>query len=117
MSSTHATNSLGPGSPHPDFAELYCIYIQLYPTGKSGGNTIRILDTPRLHRQRKGRRRTVQVLNTEELAERFGFTPDVDVHQLERALHEANWPYHRDAAGRLWSVAPEKKDGTREEGK
>jgi hypothetical protein len=48
-------------------------------------------------------------MNTEELAAHFGFPADVDLHQLEVALHEADWPYHRDAAGRLWSVAPEER--------
>lgn len=71
---------------------------------------IRILNTPRLHRQRKGRRKTVRVLDTDELAAHFGLPADVDVQQLETRLYEADWPYHRDAAGRLWSVAPEKTE-------
>jgi hypothetical protein len=48
-------------------------------------------------------------MNTEELATHFGFPPDVDLEQLEVALREADWPYHRDAAGRLWSIAPEER--------
>jgi hypothetical protein len=47
-------------------------------------------------------------MNTEELAVHFGLPTDVDLHRLEVALQDAEWPYHRDAAGRLWSVAPEK---------
>ena len=44
-------------------------------------------------------------MNTEELAGHFGLPAD-DLQRLEASLHQAGWPYHRDAAGRLWSVAP-----------
>jgi hypothetical protein len=81
----------------------YCIYIQY----SKGGSDIRILDTPRLHRQRKGRRKMVRIMDTAELATYFGLPENVDPDVLANTLHEAGWPYHRDAAGRLWSVAPE----------
>ena len=60
---------------------------------------MKILDTPRLHRQRKGRRRAVTVMDHEELATHFGVEPD----QLKSVLIEAGWPFHEDAAGRLWA--------------
>lgn len=72
-----------------------------------GSADIRFLDTPRLHRQRRGRRRTVRVMDMTELADRFGLPADTDAAVVESALQRAGWPYHRDAAGRLWSVEPE----------
>ena len=68
---------------------------------------IPILNTPRLHRQRKGRRRAVRVLDSAELARHFSLPADAAPARLEEKLREAGWPYHRDAAGRLWAVAPE----------
>ena len=44
-----------------------------------GGKPIRLLDTQRLHRQRKGRRKTVTVMDHEELAAHFSVEP----HQIE----------------------------------
>ena len=80
----------------------YCIYIQLTArTFNQRGQTIRILDTQRLHRQRKGRRKTVTVLNHAELGERF----KVDEDQLKQALIAAGWDYHEDANGQLWAVS------------
>lgn len=67
---------------------------------------IRILDTPRLHRQRKGRRKTVRVMDQEELAVHFGVAADAP-DDLQMALEQAGWPYHEDATGRLWSVSQE----------
>ena len=46
-------------------------------------------------------------MDTAELATYFGMPENVDPDVLEVTLHEAGWPYHRDAAGRLWSVAPD----------
>lgn len=60
---------------------------------------MKVLDTPRLHRQRKGRRRKVRVMNHDELAAHFGVEHD----QLKPALIEAGWPFHEDAAGKLWA--------------
>jgi len=54
----------------------------------------------RLHRQRRGRRRTVQVLDHGELASRFGVRPD----ELKAALIAAGWDFHEDANGLLWAV-------------
>lgn len=59
-----------------------------------------VFDAPRLHRQRRSRRRTVQVLDQGELADRFGVTPD----QVRDALIAAGWDFHEDANGRLWAV-------------
>ena len=41
-----------------------------------GGYGIKVLDSPRLHRQRKGRRRPVTVFDHQELADHFGVEPD-----------------------------------------
>ena len=74
-------------------------------------STIRILGTTPLHRQRKGRRRKVTVLDHDELLERFELTalePEVTrTDALKAALDSAGWPYHEDALGKLWAVAPE----------
>ncbi len=59
-----------------------------------------VFEAPRLHRQRRGRRRTVQVLDHDELAERFG----VPAESLKAALIAAGWDFHEDANGRLWAV-------------
>lgn len=59
-----------------------------------------VFQSSRLHRQRRGRRRIVQVLDHDELAARFGVRPDA----LKSALIAANWDFHEDANGRLWAV-------------
>lgn len=86
---------------------VYCSYIQ-YPQRST---LIRILETPRLHRQRKGRRRTVRVMDMAEIATHFALPEATDPAAIESALQEAGWPYHRDAAGRLWSVARDSDTG------
>jgi hypothetical protein len=60
-----------------------------------------LLKTPRLHRQRKGRRKTVTVLNRDELADYFEVAHD----QVKTALIAANWSFHEDANGGLWASA------------
>jgi hypothetical protein len=60
-----------------------------------------LLQTPRLHRQRKGRRKTVVVLNRDELADYFEVAHD----QVRTALIAANWSFHEDANGGLWASA------------
>jgi len=79
-----------------------CDLITVY-TYSNGANEIRILDTPRLHRQRKGRRKTVKVMDDHELATHFQVAQD----QLKPTLIAAGWQFHEDANGRLWSVPPE----------
>ena len=59
-----------------------------------------VFDAPRLHRQRRSRRPTVQVLDDAELAEHFGVEPA----DLKPALMAAGWDFHEDANGRLWAV-------------
>lgn len=59
-----------------------------------------VFDAPRLHRQRRGRRQTVKVLDHDELADRFGVRPD----GLKAALVAAGWDFHEDVNGRLWAV-------------
>jgi len=59
--------------------------------------------SPRLHRQRKGRRKTVTVLNQEELAAHFEVAQD----QVKTALILAEWSFHEDANGKLWALSPE----------
>ena len=44
-------------------------------------------------------------MDMHDLAEHFDLPADVDAGILEATLQQAGWPYHRDAAGRLWSVA------------
>ena len=56
-----------------------------------------------LHRRRKGRRRTVTVMNQAELARHFQVPEDA----VRDALIDAGWPFHEDANGGLWAVAPE----------
>jgi len=46
-------------------------------------------------------------MDTRELALHFGLSDGVDPALLEQRLQQAGWPYHRDATGRLWAVAPE----------
>lgn len=60
-----------------------------------------LLKTPRLHRQRKGRRKSVVVLNQDELADRFKVAHD----QVKTALIAAGWSFHEDANGGLWASA------------
>ena len=55
-----------------------------------------------LHRRRKGRRKRVEVLNQEELAQRLG----VAVPQLRQRLDELGWRYHQDSTGALWATPP-----------
>ena len=55
-----------------------------------------------LHRRRKGRRKRVEVLNQNELAQRLG----VGVPQLRQRLDELGWRYHEDSAGALWATPP-----------
>ena len=55
-----------------------------------------------LHRRRKGRRKRVEVLNQDELAQRLG----VGVEQLRQRLDELGWHYHQDSAGALWATPP-----------
>jgi hypothetical protein len=64
-----------------------------------GATLIKILQPTPLHRQRKGRRRPVKVMNHAELAAHFGVEQD----QLKAALIEAGWSFHEDAAGKLWA--------------
>jgi hypothetical protein len=56
-----------------------------------------------LHRQRRSRRRTVQVLNQAELAECFGVPHD----QVRDALLAAGWQFHEDSTGALWATPQE----------
>jgi hypothetical protein len=63
--------------------------------------TIDPFKSPRLHRQRKGRRKTVTVFNQEELAVHFEVAQD----QVKPALIAAGWPYHEDANGGLWALS------------
>jgi hypothetical protein len=58
-----------------------------------------------LHRRRHGRRKRVEVLNQQELAERLGLE-GVDCAQLRRRLDQLGWHYHTDSAGRLWATLP-----------
>ena len=53
-----------------------------------------------LHRQRLTRRKTVRVLNQDELSERLG----VAAESLPERLAELDWPYHRDGSGRIWAT-------------
>ena len=46
-------------------------------------------------------------MDTQDLANHFSLPADIDPAMLEAVLEQAGWPYHRDAAGRLWSVAQE----------
>ncbi len=55
-----------------------------------------------LHRRRRGKRKTVAVLNQQELAERLGVT----VAELRKTLDELSCPYHVDSAGNLWAAPP-----------
>ena len=59
-----------------------------------------------LHRRRKGRRKRVEVLNQDELAQRLG----VPVPQLRQRLDELGWRYHEDSAGALWATPPTSSD-------
>ncbi|MGE0626062.1 MAG: hypothetical protein AB7I04_07140 [Pseudomonadales bacterium] len=59
-----------------------------------------VFEAPRLHRQRRSRRPTVQVLDHDELAARFGVKPEA----LKAALIAAGWDFHEDANGLLWAV-------------
>jgi hypothetical protein len=55
-----------------------------------------------MHRRRKGRRKRVEVLNQQELAQRLG----VGVPQLRQRLDELSWKYHQDSTGALWATPP-----------
>ncbi len=55
-----------------------------------------------LHRRRHGKRKTVAVLNQQELAERLGVT----VALLKKTLDDMGYPYHVDSAGNLWAAPP-----------
>ncbi len=59
-----------------------------------------------LHRRRHGRRKTVAVLNQEELAERLGVT----TAELKGTLDVMGCAYHVDSAGNLWAAPPPKDD-------
>lgn len=59
-----------------------------------------------LHRQRKGRRRTVTVMNQAELARHFRCGEAA----VREALIAAGWPFHEDANGGLWAVAPDRTE-------
>lgn len=56
----------------------------------------------RAHKQRKGRRRPVEILNTAELLQRLA----VDRDQLEETLIRLKWRYHKDAQGEVWVSMP-----------
>ena len=86
----------------------------------------------RAHKQRKGRRRRVRVLNTAELrvwlCSELGASTDqpgqrqqshiellereqlereqLDTEQLEKALIRLQLPYHKDSQGELWVSVP-----------
>ena len=62
---------------------------------------IKILDPPRPHRQRKGRRKPATVLNHEELSTLFS----VDPAALKDAMIAAGWQFHEDASGALWATS------------
>jgi hypothetical protein len=53
----------------------------------------------RLHRQRRGRRKPVTILNQSELATYFA----VSESTVKDALQAAGWHYHEDANGELWA--------------
>ena len=55
-----------------------------------------------LHRRRHGKRKTVAVLNQQELAEYLGIT----TAELRKTLDELGCPYHVDSAGNLWAAPP-----------
>ena len=55
-----------------------------------------------LHRRRQGRRKRVEVLNQDELAERLG----VGLSELRQQLDELGWAYHEDSTGALWATPP-----------
>ncbi len=57
-----------------------------------------------LHRRRHGKRKTVAVLNQQELAEYLGVT----TAELRKTLDELGCPYHVDSAGNLWAAPPTK---------
>lgn len=56
----------------------------------------------RAHKQRKGRHRRVEVLNTAELQQRL----DVSGDDLERELRRLQLGYHKDARGEIWVSMP-----------
>lgn len=56
----------------------------------------------RAHKQRKGRRRAVEILNSAELAQRL----DVTAAGLEDELIRLQLRYHKDAQGEFWVSIP-----------
>jgi Zn-dependent peptidase ImmA (M78 family) len=59
----------------------------------------------RLHRQRRGRRKPVTILNQAELATYF----DVAESAVKTSLQAAGWHYHEDANGALWASPQDKR--------
>lgn len=55
-----------------------------------------------LHRGRRGRRKRVEVLNQQELAELL----EVDLEHLRNRLDDLGWHYHTDSNGALWATPP-----------
>jgi hypothetical protein len=56
-----------------------------------------------LHRLRSRRRKSVQVLNQDELARLLG----IDSQDVGNRLDELGWRYHRDSAGCIWATEQE----------
>ena len=56
-----------------------------------------------MHRQRKGRRKRVTVLNHKQLAELL----DVPLSEVKAKLDALGCRYHQDSAGALWAKPPE----------
>ena len=54
----------------------------------------------KLHRQRRGRRSPVQILDHQELAAYFRVPPT----GLKIAMDAAGWNYHEDANGHIWAT-------------
>ena len=53
----------------------------------------------KLHRQRRGRRKSVTILNQAEIANLFA----IPESQVKEALDAAGWRYHEDANGAIWA--------------
>jgi hypothetical protein len=56
-----------------------------------------------LHRQRSGARKSVRVLDQDELAALLG----TDRADVGKRLDELGWRYHQDSAGHIWATEQE----------